>query len=40
METYWGMPAGEISFDDFWRFIWRHRADLTRFLVWAARMSN
>jgi hypothetical protein len=39
METYWGMPAEEIRFADFWRFIWRRRADLTRFLHWAARME-
>jgi hypothetical protein len=38
METYWGVPADEISFEDFWRFMWRHRGDLTRFLAWAARM--
>jgi hypothetical protein len=40
METYWGVPADEIGFQDFWRFMWRHRSDLTRFLAWAARMRN
>jgi hypothetical protein len=39
METYWGVPAAEIGFGDFWRFIWRHRRDLTRFLAWAERMQ-
>jgi hypothetical protein len=39
METYWGTPAGEIGFQDFWRFIWHHRSDLARFLQWAERME-
>jgi hypothetical protein len=39
METYWGMPADRIQFADFWRFAWRHREDLLRFLRWAERMS-
>jgi hypothetical protein len=39
METYWGMPAAEIQFMDFWRFAWTHRGDLMRFLRWAERMS-
>jgi hypothetical protein len=38
METYWGVPACQIGFGDFWRFIWQHRRDLLRFLAWAARM--
>jgi hypothetical protein len=38
METYWGIPAGQIGFGDFWRFIWQHRQELARFLAWAARM--
>ncbi len=39
METYWGKPAGEIRFRDFWRFVWQHRRELERFLRWAERMS-
>jgi hypothetical protein len=39
METYWGTPAEEIGFGDFWRFVWGHREDLTRFLRWAERME-
>lgn len=38
METYWGVSAAEISFADFWRFIWHHRHDLFRFLAWAGQM--
>jgi len=29
METYWGKPAGEIHFRDFWRFVWTERMDFT-----------
>jgi len=39
METYWGVPAAEIGFADFWRFIWQHRRELMRFLAWAGRMQ-
>lgn len=37
METYWGIPADRIGFQDFWRFVWEHRRDLLRFLAWAER---
>jgi hypothetical protein len=39
METYWGTPASEIQFRDFWRFAWQHRLELMRFLRWAERMQ-
>jgi len=39
IETYWGTPAEEISFSDFWRFAWQRRRDLQRFLHWAERMD-
>jgi hypothetical protein len=39
METYWGVPADEIGFGDFWRFAWEHRADLRRYLDWVDRMQ-
>jgi hypothetical protein len=39
METYWGMHAEEISFREFWRFLWEHRAEMWRFLRWAGRMA-
>jgi hypothetical protein len=39
METYWGVPAGEIGFGDFWRLAWEHRADLARYLDWVDRMQ-
>ncbi len=40
METYWGTPADEIGFLDFWRFAWQRRRDLQRFLNWAERMDS
>jgi hypothetical protein len=40
METYWGTPADKIGFTDFWRFLWKHRRDLARFLHWTDRMSD
>jgi hypothetical protein len=39
METYWGMHAQDITFGEFWRFLWEHRAEMWRFLKWAGRMA-
>ena len=38
IETYWGLHADEIGFGAFWRFMWKRRAELVRFLGWAERM--
>jgi hypothetical protein len=40
IETYWGVHADQIGFRNFWGFAWRHRAELRRYLDWAARMSS
>lgn len=40
IETYWGWHAEQIGFRDFWRFLWQHRAEMTRFLAWTDRMSR
>ena len=40
IETYWGLHADEISFREYWGFLWKHRAELQRFLRWAERMSE
>jgi len=40
IETYWGMPAESITFASFWRFVWRHRAELQRYARWARRMRS
>ena len=39
METFWGMPAEDIGFADFWKFVWQRRRELLRFLEWADRMD-
>jgi hypothetical protein len=40
METYWGLHAERISFQEFWIFVWRHRADMLRYARWASRRSE
>jgi hypothetical protein len=37
IETYWGIPAAQIGFAEFWSFAWRQRKDLLRYLRWADR---
>jgi len=37
IETYWGLHAERIGFAGFCRFVWQRRADLWRYLRWAAR---
>jgi hypothetical protein len=39
IETFSGLPASEIGFADFWRFVWQRRGDLRRFLDWTERME-
>ena len=38
IETYWGLHADQISFQQFWSFVWPQRRELHRFLLWADRM--
>jgi hypothetical protein len=38
IETWSGIHADQIGFAQFWRFVWRHRRDLMRFLRWADSM--
>jgi hypothetical protein len=40
IETYQGMHADRIGFRDFWRFTWRERRELFRYLRWAAGMRR
>jgi hypothetical protein len=40
IETYSGLHAESIGFREFWRFAWRSRRELTRYLHWAAAMPN
>ena len=39
IETYSGLHADRITFADFWRFTWRERHNLMRYLRWADRMK-
>jgi len=40
IETYWGLPADEISPRQFRAFVWEHRGELWRFLRWASQMRR
>ena len=40
IETYWGLHAEKITFGQFWRFAWRERRELLRYLRWADRQSS
>ena len=39
LETYWGIHAGTITFSKFWRFVWREKRALLRYLRWADGMN-
>jgi hypothetical protein len=40
IETYSGLHAADISFSQFWRFVWTERRELLRYLAWAGRMNH
>ncbi len=40
METYWGIHAVEITFAQFWKFVWSQRRELRRYLDWAEGMQK
>jgi hypothetical protein len=39
IETYWGLHADAITFGQFWKFVWRERRELLRYLRWAEAQS-
>jgi hypothetical protein len=39
IETYSGMKAESLTPLDMARFVWRHKAELFRFLLWSGRLS-
>jgi len=39
IETYSGIPAGQIQFRDFVRFSWKTRKELLRYLRWTGKMK-
>ena len=40
IETYAGLDADSIDARRFWRFLWRERRRLARYLDWAAAMRS
>lgn len=40
IETYWGLHAEQIGFQQFWGFVWAHRTEMIRFLHWGERMRE
>ena len=40
IETYSGVHAENIDFRTFWKFVWRRRWDLVRYLRWASFEAN
>lgn len=40
VETYSGKKAESLTFREFWRFLWRNRANMRRYLQWTSRMAR
>jgi hypothetical protein len=40
IETYWGWHAEEITPGMFLSFVWKHRAELARYVKWAAEIRR
>ena len=40
IETFLGTPADQIDFGTFWKFFWKERKSLWRFLRWGAEMRE
>ena len=40
IETYSGIPAEQVTFGIFWKFLWTERRSLRDFLKWGARMRQ
>ncbi len=40
IETYSGIHADKIDFRAFWKFVWRRRRELVRYLWWASFEGN
>jgi hypothetical protein len=39
IETYSGIKADSLTFQDFWNFVWTRRASRWRYLRWTSRMN-
>lgn len=40
IETYTGLKMNQVGFLEFWKFLWRERVRLLRFLKWTAEMEH
>jgi hypothetical protein len=40
IETYWGLHAEQITFAMFWRFAWKQKWELLRYVRWADSMAG
>jgi hypothetical protein len=40
IETYSGIPAEQVTCAIFWKFLWKERRELWRFLQWGAEMRK
>ena len=40
IETYSGIPAEQVTFGVFWKFLWTERRSLSHFLKWGVRMRK
>jgi hypothetical protein len=40
METFWGIPADEITCSLFWSLLWRNRRDVLRYLRWVGKNAS
>ena len=40
IETFSGIPADQVTFGVFWRFLWNERQGVWRFLRWGADMRR
>ena len=40
IETYSGIPAENVTFGVFCKFLWKGRRELRRYLAWGARMRR
>jgi len=40
IETYSGIAADQVTFEVFWKFLWKERRELWRFLQWGAEMRK
>jgi len=40
IETFWGIPAEDLTFVQFWSLLWKGRHDLLRYLRWVEKNTR